>query len=177
MSNFNPRVRLVGMTDEFSAEDIVNFVKFQNKSLVSDSFECKVLNISSIKNNRNIYQAVLQIDVESYNKIMSVGKGKLFVGYNLCTVYDSIEIKRCFKCSGFHHFSNSCTNEVHCPRCSDNHLVKDCKASALKCINCINYNVEKKANNCINHAAWSSNECFVYKQKIAEFKSNLQFAK
>lgn len=176
VANFNPRIRLVGMTDKFSAEDIVNFVEYQNKSLISEKFECKVLQISSTKKNKDIYQAVLQIDVDSYNKIMSTGNGKLFVGYNICDVYDSIEIKRCFNCSGFNHFSKSCNNQLHCPLCSDGHMVKDCKNSVLKCINCVKYNEINKSNISIDHAAWDSKECFVFKQKISEFKSHLQFS-
>lgn len=177
VGNFSPRIRLVGMSDKFSADEILEFVKFQNKTVPTDTFVGKVLQISSLKKNKEIYQAVLQIDIGSYNKIMSIGNGKLFVGYNLCDVYDCIDIKRCFNCSGFHHFSDKCTSNVHCPRCSEGHAVKECKASVLKCINCLKSNSDNSTNIPINHAAWDSINCSVYKQKISEFKAKFQFDK
>lgn len=177
VGNFCPRIRVVGMAEKFPEGDLVQYIQFQNKNLVSNNFHCNVMEIKPIKKRSDIYQALLQIDVESYNNIMSVGRGKLFLGYDVCDVYDAIQIKRCFKCSGFSHFSNQCTcQQCYCPRCGDNHLVKDCKSESLKCINCSKYNLDKNTNIDTNHAAWDS-RCFCYVQKLNEFKSSLLFSK
>lgn len=177
IGNFNPKIRVVGMNEKYSEDDLVNYVKFQNKYLVSDKFQCKMIEIKPLKKRADIFQAVLQIDVQSYNKIMSAGKGKLFVAYDICDVYDVINVKRCFNCSGFSHFSNQCRDQHPCcPRCAEHHTVKDCKADLLKCINCIRSNNTKKTTLNISHAAWDS-ACPCYISKVNEFKSSLILSK
>lgn len=52
-------------------------------------------------------------------------------------MYDKINVKRCFKCWGFNHISNNCTNKICCPICSDEHSVHECKSVGKKCKNCV----------------------------------------
>lgn len=173
----NPRIRVVGMSEKLEEEVLLNYFKCQNKNILkSNNPECKVLRIWQTKKNKYVFQAVLQVDVTSYNNIMSVGNGKVFIGLDICDVYDSIALKRCFKCNGYNHHSSKCNSVSHyCPRCADQHQLKECKAPGdnLKCINCIKYNDKNKdANVDVNHAAWDT-RCSIYMQNIEEFKTNL----
>nr|CAI5839586.1 unnamed protein product [Callosobruchus analis] len=88
VSSFSPRARVSGMTVKLSEQSILNYIKSQNKEVISDNFRCNVISVKSIKKRDDIFQAVLQLDYDTYNKIMSVGKGKLCVGYDVCEVYD-----------------------------------------------------------------------------------------
>lgn len=109
---------------------------------------------------------------------MSIGNGKLFIGFDYCDVYDQVMLRRCFKCSGFNHVSENCKGNTSCPRCSGEHFVKDCKVSdsELKCINCIKLKDKTKDTGIdINHAAWDS-KCHVFKQNVTEFKSKIYVA-
>lgn len=108
---------------------------------------------------------------------MSQGDGKLFIGYDYCDVYDSIDIRRCFKCNGFNHFSSHCSIAKHiCPRCGEEHPVNDCKAQTLKCINCVKLQASNKDSSLdTNHAAWD-NRCPIYSQKLTEFKTKMYVA-
>lgn len=177
VGNFYPRIRIAGMSENFSEDDIAKYIEYQNKDLISKSFQCKVIEVKPTRKRSDIFQTVVQIDAATYNNIMSIGKGKLFLGYDVCDVFDAIEIKRCFKCSGFSHYSKQCKcQRYYCPKCCENHPVKECKSSILKCINCVKYNEEKSTSHNINHAAWDS-DCFSYLQKVNEFKSSLLFSK
>lgn len=176
-NNFNPRVRIVGMADKLDSNEIVQLIQVQNRELIGGKFNCKVLEITSLKKRTDIYQAIVQFDVETYNNIVSRGNGKLFIGYDVCSVYDAIDIKRCYNCSGFSHFSKECSaGVIHCPKCSGDHLVKNCNCATLKCINCIKSNNAKNTEFDVSHAAWDRN-CPVYIQKINEFKSNMFLTK
>nr|CAH7732002.1 unnamed protein product [Callosobruchus chinensis] len=152
VSSFNPRVR-------------------RNKDVISDNLHCKVMGIEIIEKRYDIFQAVLQLDYDTYSKIMSVSKGKLFEGSDVCKVYDYVAVKRRFNCNGFSHHSNQCKNQLHSTRCGDGQLLKDCKATSLKCVNCAKNSVDK---NDVSPAAWDSN-CSCYLKRVDGFKARLFF--
>lgn len=174
----SPRIRVVGMTEKYEEDVLINHVKYQNKNMLSDQCECTLIKFWPTKRNKNVFQAILQVDVASYNNIMTLGNGKLFVGYDYCEVYDSILLLRCYKCNGYNHVSGKCNNKRSCAKCANDHEIKNCTEDAeLKCINCVKY--LEKANNSnisINHAAWDSH-CPVYCQKVEEFKSSMYMNK
>ncbi|KAJ3641869.1 hypothetical protein Zmor_028339, partial [Zophobas morio] len=60
--------------------------------------------------------------------------GGLFVGYDYCSVFDALEVTRCYKCNKFGHSSQSCKAKEVCPRCSEGHKLVDCKATTLKVV-------------------------------------------
>lgn len=171
VKNLNPRIRLVGISEKLEESELVEFVRYQNKSVFSENSECKVIKLWPTKKNSNVFQAILQVDVATYNNLMSGGDGKLFVGYDYCNVYDSVQLIRCYKCSGFNHHSDRCTFHRSCPRCTEDHPVKECKAVNLKCVNCVKQNErDKDLNLDVNHAAWDS-RCYVYNHKVKEYKA------
>lgn len=173
--NVKPRIRIVGMSEKLEENELIQYIKFQNKHLDSENCNLKILKLWSTKKNVNIYQAILQVEKNFYDKIMSIGEGKLFIGYDLCSVYDSIEIRRCFKCSGFNHMSDQCKSTICCPKCAGEHDLKNCTSVTLKCGNCIGYSNTNETELNIEHAAWDRN-CFVYKQHIDELKSKISSA-
>lgn len=177
VKGLNPRIRVVGITEKYADDILVNHIKYQNKYLLDEQFDCIVIKFWPTKKNKDVFQAILQTDIDSYNAIMSRG-GKLFVGYDYCDVYDSIIVRRCYNCNGYNHISSQCNNKQSCPRCADEHELKYCPAdSRLNCSNCAEL---KKKDNSIdvstNHAAWDS-KCPVYCQKVDEFKSKMYMAK
>ena len=173
--NVKPRIRIVGMSEKLKKNELIQYIKFQNKHLNSENCDMKISKLWSTKKNFIIYQAIVQVETDFYDKVMSIGEGKLFVGYDLCSVYDSFEIRRCFKCSGFNHMSNQCRSAVCCPKCAGKHEVKNCTSTTLKCVNCINYSNTNKMKLNIEHTTWDRN-CFVYKQHIDELKSKISSA-
>lgn len=61
-------------------------------------------------------------------------------------MFDHYSVKRCFKCWGYYHIAKNCKREETCHKCAGNHKVSDCKASTMKCVNCMykikTYNVK-----------------------------------
>lgn len=165
----NPRIRIVGITEKFSEDEITNYIIKMNSDLINP--DCNLIKLFPTKKNVNVYQAVLQVDKISYEKVMKAGN--LLIGYDNCRVYDAVDIFRCFNCNEFHHSSKLCKNKVSCPRCGESHSVKECKAKALKCINCVSLNNAKNLSISISHAAWDVNNCTAYIQARDRLRSDL----
>ena len=48
-----------------------------------------------------------------------------------------VEVKQCFKCFKFDHYTNQCSdNKQYCSRCAKEHHYTDCKSRTVKCKNC-----------------------------------------
>lgn len=141
-----------------------------NRSIFTGDYDCKVIRFWPTKNNPNVFQAVLQVDRSSYEAAMHVKH--LFIGYESCDIYDAIEIRRCFKCSGYNHSAQNCNRKLSCPKCSLEHQLKDCKEDNFKCINCIKLNNDKDTDVDTNHAAWS-NRCQAYIEASSKLRSDI----
>lgn len=178
----SPRIRIVGMTEEHDKDSLVNLLKLQNPHLFPAESDLKFISSGVVRRRRSgdaarddsvnrqkrhIYQSVIQVNVDTYKKALS--SPQVFIGYDCCSVYDAIEVTRCFKCSGFNHTSVTCKSATACPRCAGDHLVADCTSSSLKCVNCVNAHGDAPDND-IAHAAWDR-ECAVYQRKLKSFKA------
>lgn len=121
----------------------------------------------------NCFNIVLQVDGETYNKVME--NGKLFCGWDRCKVVDNIYIRRCYNCYGFNHNAAVCRNKAVCGSCGSNeHQRKDCKANEEKCSNCCAANDKFKMHLTTNHNVWSK-ECKVYQRKMEISKRGIQY--
>lgn len=171
----NPRIRVVGMTEKFTEEELINYIKKMNSQLINNTSDCKLIKFYPTKRNNNIFQAILQVDKISYEKVIKAGN--LFIGYDSCSVFDAVEILRCFKCNEFNHSSNFCKKPYTCPRCGENHAVKDCKSDNLGCVNCIELKSRQNSDISVTHAAWDTNNCAAYilaRDKLRSDLLNLQ---
>ncbi|KAJ8956142.1 hypothetical protein NQ317_014055 [Molorchus minor] len=107
VKNLNYRIRIVGMSDKLEESELLEYLKFQNKHLINEKFDCKVLKLWPTKKNVNVYQAILQVDTDFYSKVMTVGE-------------DQCKSKvRCPICGG-EHYVKDCTSEIsNCVNCRD----------------------------------------------------------
>lgn len=168
-----PRVRIVGISENLTPDVLKEYILKQNEDLFCNSEDCKILKFGSIKNNKNVYQATLQLDTVSYNRVLKAGH--LIVGFDVCRAYDAIELTRCYRCNGFNHTSRSCKRDKSCPRCGADHEVGECTVAAadLCCVNCVRANGKHGKSFETGHAVWDSQACSVYKQLVGKLKSDL----
>lgn len=164
VKTFLPKVRIVGLTDQYSDEDILKYLKGQNDALSSVS-HLKILKTWATKRNANIFQTLVEVDAATYGLIMN--RAKLFVNYDACAVYEATDIRVCFKCSGFSHSQSNCVNnDTVCPKCSGCHSLFNCTSSILRCINCVTAKLDD-----VEHAVWDADKCPIYKKKLNHLKS------
>lgn len=151
----NPRIRVVGITEKYEEDELVEYIKKSNVDLFSLNIDCKLIKFIPTKKNKDIFQATLEVDRNTYDRVIKAGN--LFIGYDNCAVFDAIDILRCFTCNEYHHLSRSCNKSVPCPKCSGNHEVSTCKSDILCCSNCL-----KLKNVATDHAVWDGNKCTAY---------------
>lgn len=179
VTNPKPRIKVVGISNEVTAEDVVKFLRLQNPDKIREEAECSVLKFWRTKKNSAVMQALVQVDAVTYGNIMEAKDKHVILGLDHCRVYDGIELLRCFKCSNFNHSASVCRAKLACPRCSMEHNLSDCKKEyPEKCINCQNYkNLRLKSNENINidcnHSVFDRDNCFVYRYKLKSLKSSI----
>lgn len=172
LRGINPRVRVAGMSQKFENEELLNIIRKQNGQLINSHSDCKLIKCYPIKKNSSVYQAVLQLDKLTYERVMKAGN--LFIGFDSCRIYNAVEVHRCFNCNGFSHSSKACYKACTCPRCGENHSVKDCKSETLVCVNCTALKSnENFANINVDHAAWDVNKCSAYIQACDNMRTDI----
>lgn len=166
-----PQLRVVGMSEKLDVDTFKNYLMKQNNELFRSDSECNILDISCTKKKNNVFQAVLQVDVFSYQNIMS--RGNVIIGYDWCSVYEAINVPRCFKCNGFFHSHKHCKSDLTCPLCSGSHDVKNCSSDVRQCCNCISMKKSRNVDIPTDHAAWDYANCFSYKKYLDKLKFDL----
>ncbi|CAH1975592.1 unnamed protein product, partial [Acanthoscelides obtectus] len=78
ITGINPRFRLVGMSDKYSDDKLRHLLLKGNTDIFEDDFECKIVKHFPTKKDPSVYQAIVQVDRSSYDKIVKAGY--LFVG-------------------------------------------------------------------------------------------------
>nr|CAI5848639.1 unnamed protein product [Callosobruchus analis] len=142
-----------------------------NRGIIDDTSAFKVISMSRTRKNSKIFQAVLQVDRGSYERVLNAGN--IFVGYDSCVVFDAVEIHRCFNCNEYQHSSKFCKKSPSCPRCGENHLLKDCKSTTVCCVNCVKLVNKGEVNVSTHHAVWDINACTSYKRATDKLRSDL----
>lgn len=169
----NPRIIIFNIPEDITVENIVEAITIQNPDLKEYGNDMKPKFVfQDRKKNRNL---ILEMSSGARKKIL---ERKLKIGWNMCGWDDYIKVGRCFKCCKFNHRAQDCNGELTCPKCTQNHSLKECKASKeeYKCINCCNY---KKYNNNDqtvneNHTALDEN-CPCYLTALRRYQLNTDY--
>lgn len=166
----NPRIKVVGMAEKLSDDAFLRLFKSMNRHLISEAADLRLLKLWATKKQSDVYQALVQLDRQSYDNVMR--SGSVFIGYNSCAVFDAVEVMRCFKCSRFNHSSKNCNADPCCPRCSGAHEVNICKSTALSCVNCVALKKSGRGNIDTAHAAWDSS-CLAHAELRRSLRDSL----
>ena len=156
LSGKKPSITVVGFSQQYSKEEIINQIVSQNQFVKCFSTVNKInehIEIHDVKPTRakpSVFQAFASVS-EALRKGFSNYRDKVTIGLTNCKIYDRYHVKRCNNCQGLGHFYKDCPNpeEVCCAKCSLKHPTQSCEATESKCINCVNSGCEDS-----NHAAF-----------------------
>ncbi|KAJ3659205.1 hypothetical protein Zmor_010906 [Zophobas morio] len=172
VKTLRPRIRISGISNDIDESSVLSYAVKQNDFLFDKPGDYKLLKFLPLKKKADLFQALIEVDSLTYNKAINIGH--CLIGLNSCSIYCGLEIPRCFQCCGFNHSSSSCRSIIVCPRCSENHNVKECKAASLCCVNCRNLKSNSKhANIKTDHASWDHDNCRAYELAITKLKQDL----
>lgn len=161
-----PKVLISGVREEMSNDDITRYIKTQNN--LNDA-HIKVINIFA---NRDKFSIVVEVDSESFNKLMV--EQRVNIGWNRCFVKEYLYVRRCYKCYGYNHNASECTRKKSCKKCAGEHDLIDCQSNNVKCINCVSANNTLKLNLDVDHMA-SSLDCEVFLRKLAAQRKRVNY--
>ncbi|CAG9818870.1 unnamed protein product [Phaedon cochleariae] len=75
-----PKIKVVGLVENYTGEDLVKYLKGQN-DVISDDCHVSVLRVWGTKKDSNIFQALVELDASAYGLVLN--RGKLFVNYDI----------------------------------------------------------------------------------------------
>ncbi len=174
---YRPAVRFVGLSKEITKDMLANYIVKQNPTIFGNSPWCRVLRHWCTFNNKDVFQADVEIDLDVYNKLLQLGQ--IIIGVNSCKIYDAISVPRCRRCNGFFHNDKQCKRAISCPICAGEHHVGKCSVpkEERRCSNCVSLksSLESMSNNRtinINHAAWEGAKCEAYSLALEKFRGS-----
>ena len=151
-------ITIVGMSREYSAEEVKNLIKQQNvliKRFAEANNLDEHLKVHSVKPTRNngekfqVFASVSQTLREGFKK----GRDKLIIGVTSCKIYDRTQTKRCNICQKFGHFMANCPTPENfsCGKCAGDHSTNDCSSLERGCVNCKRNGTEYLSHSAFYH--------------------------
>jgi hypothetical protein len=168
---YNPKIKIVGFSEELNEENLRNCLIQQNLSLKNISGTFKLITCKKMKKN---YLAIIEVDPLTFADFMKMES--VCIGWNICKVYEHVNVLRCFKCGGFNHTSEKCKEDVskclNC--CEEGHDEKDCNNNSV-CVNCLKLNKSNNLNLKVDHSRFNYS-CEVYKKQVSVSKSKTRYS-
>jgi hypothetical protein len=132
-----PRMIILNTPTEITLENISENLTQQNSELATEGEN--IVPKFCYTTKKGIRNIVIEVNSGTRNILLH---NRVKLGWTLCRVDDYLVAKRCFRCSRYNHTHKECKGEEVCPLGTENHKLKECKAtiSEHKCINCITYN-------------------------------------
>lgn len=134
-----PKIKVVNVgEEEIQLDDVslIDTIKKQNK-IEEESYIKIVKRMIRERSDGRKENGSVILEVDEMTHELMLRREKLNIGWRKCLVFDHYSVKRCFKCWGYYHIAKNCKREETCHRCAGNHKVSDCKASKMKCVNCM----------------------------------------
>lgn len=164
-----PRVKIFRV-DGVAEADLINELKQRNEWLAEGDIVVKKVIQSKVEKYMD-YDVVIEVDQASFEKLMDARRVNL--GWRSCRVIHHVHLTRCYKCCGFGHVAERCTNKLACAKCSGEHKTSECdkNKNSAQCVNCKTMNDKYKTKYDTKHAAWSTS-CEVFKKRADRFAMN-----
>lgn len=165
-----PRIKVIGFHTRCTTEEMKNYIYSQNPVVRQDSH----VEIIQIRETRlkNAFTAIIELDGKTYSDVLNIGK--LNIKWDRCSVFENLNVRRCFNCAGYFHGFEKCTFPKACSKCSEEHNLRECTNGIYACINCKRANEKLNLNLDINHPAWSE-ECQVYKRNAESKMRSIEY--
>lgn len=166
-----PKIKIVGLDEEYDEEKLRYAILNQNK-FVPRNAELKLI---VCKKMRIKWFAIVECDAETYRCI--IDNGALCVEFNACSVYEHVEVRRCYNCFGFFHSSKYCTKPRVCLKCGGSgHLAKDCVREEVDrvCPNCVDANEKFGLGLDVKHSSFHPT-CPILNRNISNQKKSVDY--
>lgn len=166
-----PRIRITNITSDIPKESIVDELKKQNELIKNMNINLITIIPRKIRSNES-KDAIVEVNSESYNKLMEIGVLKL--PWRECRLLEHLHVKRCYKCCGYFHKSTECKQSQKCSQCAGSHKHSECKSKTYCCINCKQANEKFNLNLGTDHHSWDK-QCSIYIRRLVSVKNKIEY--
>ncbi|KAF6203132.1 hypothetical protein GE061_003547 [Apolygus lucorum] len=135
-------VRVHHVDREIPQEDIARLAYEQNpwlRDVFKDVTDWSNEFVPSFRKGKREFDDVIWVTrVTARVRELLVKRSFLFIGFDVCTVTDFIDITQCRKCLGFGHPEPKCKGEAACAVCAGGHKTSECTGAGRQkvCSNC-----------------------------------------
>jgi hypothetical protein len=81
---YRPRIRISGLSQNINHTRLLEYLLKQDEFIFDSNSEIKLLKLSPLKNKEDIYQAIFEVDLNTYKKATSIGR--CLVGLDGCNI-------------------------------------------------------------------------------------------
>lgn len=169
---FLPRIIITGINEsDEKGEELISKIIKQNKLPQTSNFKFEKVFTTKVRKSR--FNLVAEVDPQTFQNITVRSPQELYIGWNICKVYEFFHVKRCFQCGGFNHEAKNCSEKVTCLVCAGEHKSKVCKSVGKKCANCIRANQQLNLNLDVDHTTMDKNcKCYLRVVHSIQRKTN-----
>lgn len=165
-----PRFKIAGYSGDLDLKQIQQCIREQNKFVAEeDDF-----NITYLRKNRKTNTSTLygECSPDVFHKLLN--RGRVFVQWQRCPVYEDLSIQRCYRCQEHYHKSGTCQKTVVCEYCAGEHKITDCPRDLRRCNNCQVANVRYNLKYDTQHSAGDS-DCPSYRYLLSVLRSRIDY--
>lgn len=171
----NPKIKIINIEKDLLNDQEVLLEKIILQNSITTPTEKRVLKIvNSYENKRGKTCVTLEVDSATYEQIKM--KDVLYIGWKTCRYIDFVGVIQCYRCWKFGHMKKICkSGQDICPRCSENHELKECQRNEEVCVNCKHAVEVLKITNIDFHHTATSKNCEAYKRILGELKQRVNY--
>ncbi|XP_068202425.1 uncharacterized protein [Palaemon carinicauda] len=132
-----PKIRIENIPEYYANESIIDCIKDKNpwiENLVRNVNHFKM--VTAMKTKISGLRHIVIKCSPKVRKNLKVRGDKLYVLDDYVMIYDNYHVVRCFKCQEFGHVIDKCTGRLVCPKCWEEHWMKDCTLFRATCLYC-----------------------------------------
>ena len=168
----NPHIKIVGLSQELSEENVKKSIKNQNVNVGS---KMKHFKIHVMKKMKTKYFIIAEVNNEMFQEIMVENEGILNIEWDRCSVYEYFNVVRCFKCGRYNHKVQECKATQTCLKCGEsNHKSNECTNVKLTCINCKESNEKLHLKLNTDHSVYDGS-CSVFQRIVESIKRKTNY--
>ncbi|XP_052752746.1 uncharacterized protein LOC113520145 [Galleria mellonella] len=132
-----PQIRLVGVVNSLTDEQIEKAVTSQNRHLLGSLPPNS--QVRTLRRTKGRTQEIKNVILEVSPPIWKAVQGqKLHIGLQLVPAVDQSPLTQCYKCMGYNHRAAECNEQIRCGHCAQEHDTRVCPNRNLtpQCCNC-----------------------------------------
>lgn len=137
-----PKIKVINVAEEemeLEEEKLLDTIMRQNKleERREELYMRIIKKITKESNRSGEGSGSLIIELDDKTHDIIIRRELINIGWRKCRIFNYHNVKRCFRCWGFHHIARNCMRKEACHKCAGEHSANECNTKKRKCVNCM----------------------------------------